>query len=811
MLKYLLHNSKAVHPEKMEITNLIEAEGIPEGLSREEAKRLAAEGKVNNSNEKIGKSYGKILADNLFTYFNLVWAIVTALIIFTKNYSNLTFLAVVLPNLIISTVQEMRAKKTVEKLSMSTEPQATVIRDGELITLSATEIVLGDVVLIESGRQIPADAVVISGLAEANESMLTGESDAIKKEPGDKVLAGSYLVSGSIYVKVTHVGRDNYIHKIEKAAKSFTAPSSNLFNELNKLIKLIGIFLIPMSLILSIFNYLDTRDVSEAIVATCASVIGMIPSGIYLLVTLTLTLSVINLSKKQTLVQDMYSIEMLASADVVCLDKTGTITDGTMTVVDIHILDGTSEEDFSSIVAAIEGSEGSINNTSMALIDRFGKDVSHTVLEKIPFSSKRKYSAVSIQDVGIYSVGAPNFVPCPVNEEMRELISAHAKEGERVLLVARHKLLGDTGEPVALIAISDTIRPGAKDTIESFQSQGVTLKVISGDNAETVSTIAGRVGIKSSDKFLSCEALSDEELILAAEEYTIFGRVTPEQKVLLIKALKTNGHVVAMTGDGVNDTLALKESNCAIAMADGSEVARKVSQIVLLNSDFGTLPDVVREGRRCINNVRQSAILYLMKTLFTIFISLLIPFTLSSFPLMPKQFLLLEFCVIGVPSVLLALEPNNKRIEGSFLDTALVRSIPNAIALTTPVFSLLLLGKIMPDVSITSRNAMAMALVTVIGFINLMCLCTPYTKWRAIVVSISAALIAGATLFSIFVLDDMFHLAPLKDNILVFIIVLTASLFIEILMQIFRGKIEKFIQGRIDRQRKRREEYKVKA
>ncbi len=794
----------------MEITNLIEAEGIPEGLTKADAARLASEGKVNNSNEKVGKSYKKILADNLFTYFNLVWAIVTALIIFTGSYSNLTFLAVVLPNLIISTAQEMRAKKTVEKLSMSTEPQATVIRDGELITVNATEIVLGDVVLIEAGRQIPADSVVISGLAEANESMLTGESDAIKKEPGDKVLAGSYLVSGSIYVKVTHVGRDNYIHKIEKAAKSFTAPSSNLFNELNKLIKIIGIFLIPMSLILSVFNYLDTRDVSETIVATCASIIGMIPSGIYLLVTLTLTLSVINLSKKQTLVQDMYSIEMLASADVVCLDKTGTITDGTMTVVDIHILDGTSEEDFSLVMASIEGSEGSINNTSAALIDRFGKDVSHTILEKIPFSSKRKYSAVSIQDVGIYSVGAPNFVPCPVTEEMSEHISAHAKEGERVLLVARHKALGDTGEPVALIAISDTIRPGAKDTIENFQSQGVTLKVISGDNAETVSTIAGRVGIKNFDKFLSCESLSDEELILAAEEYTIFGRVTPEQKVLLIKTLKTNGHVVAMTGDGVNDTLALKESNCAIAMADGSEVARKVSQILLLNSDFGTLPDVVREGRRCINNVRQSAVLYLMKTLFTIFISLLIPFTISSFPLTPKQFLLLEFCVIGVPSVLLALEPNNKRIEGSFLDTALVRSIPNAIALTTPVFSLLILGKFMTDVNIGSRNAMAMALVTIIGFINLLCLCTPYTKWRAIVVCVSAALITGATLFSIFVLDDMFRLTPLKDNILVFIIVLSASLFITIIMQIFRGKIEKFIQRRIDRQRRRREEMKAK-
>jgi cation-transporting ATPase E len=399
-------------------------------------------------------------------------------------------------------------------------------------------------------------------------------------------------------------------------------------------------------------------------------------------------------------------------------------------------------------------------------------------------------------------------VPCPVSDELEEEIRIHAQKGERVLLLAKLATLDSVGEAIAMIAISDRIRPSAKETIAKFQDQGVTIKIISGDHAATVSTIAGRVGINNSEKFLSCESITDEELILSAEKYTVFGRVTPEQKVLLIKTLKTNGHVVAMTGDGVNDTLALKESNCAIAMADGSEVARKVSQIVLLNSDFGTLPDVVREGRRCINNVRQSAVLYLMKTLFIIAISLLVPFTVSSFPLTPKQLALLEFAVIGVPSFLLAFEPNNKRIEGSFLDSAIVRSIPNAIALIAPVFSLLILGKFMPS---DARNAMAMALVTIIGFINLMCLCTPFTKWRAAVVSLSAILITGVTLASIFLLNDMFNLAPLLDNIVIFILVLTASLFISITMQIFRGKIEKFIQGRIDKQRKRREEYRARA
>ncbi len=800
----------------MEILTATVEEGIPEGLTSAEVEKLTAEGKVNKTNEKVGKSYWRIISDNLFTYFNLVWAIVTALIIFTGDFTNLTFLAIVIPNLLISTVQEIRAKKTVEKLSMTTEPKASVIRDGELITINATDIVLGDVVLVEMGKQIPADAVVISGLAEANESMLTGESDAIKKETGDKVLAGSFLVSGSIYIRVIKVGKDNYIHKIEKAAKSFTAPSSNLFNDLNRLIKGIGIFLIPMAITLAVTNsltYYNTvkdlsdMDIDHIIIKTCGSIIGMIPSGIYLLVTLTLTLSVITLSQKKTLVQDMYAIEMLASADIVCLDKTGTITDGTMHVSAVDILDKTSEEEFNSIMAAIEGSESSINNTTAALIDRFGKDVSHTVLEKIPFSSKRKYSAVSLLDLGIYSVGAPHFVNCPVTKKMEEKISAYAKEGERVLLVARHKDLGDEGTPLALIAISDRIRPGAKETIQNFQEQGVTLKVISGDNAETVSTIAGKVGINNAKKYISCESLTDSDLVLAAEKYSVFGRVTPEQKVLLVKTLKTNGHVVAMTGDGVNDTLALKESNCAIAMADGSEVARKISQIVLLNSDFGTLPDVVREGRRCINNVRQSAVLYLMKTMFTIFISILSVLTFSAFPFAPNQFLILEMFIIGLPSVLLALEPSNKRITGSFLETAIARSVPNAIAMITPVFAMSVLEKLFEGINSAARSSISMAVIIAVGFVNLLALCTPYTKWRATVVSISAALIGTAVTTSILFLGDMFSFKPIaqtKESIIMFIIMMTVGIFVAIIMQIFRGKIEKFIYSRLKRSEERK-------
>ena len=771
---------------------------LPEGLTAAEAESLAKEGKINKTNEKVGKSYLKILADNLFTYFNLIWLIVTVLLVILRSYANLTFLLIVLPNVIISTVQEMRAKKTVEKLSVTTEPKASVVRDGALCEIAANEIVLGDVMLIESGRQILSDAVVIEGLAEANESLLTGEADAIKKEAGDVLLAGSFLVSGRVFAKVKSVGRDNYIHKIESAAKNFSAPSSNLFNDLNKLIKGIGIFMIPMAIALFVFNFLVSYkgDPTAAIVKTCGSVIGMIPSGIYLLVTLTLTLSVIKLSRKETLVSDMYSIEMLASADVVCLDKTGTITDGTMSVTDVTILDGTPCDDFARIMAAIEGGEDSINNTSRALIEHFGKDTEHPVLKKIPFSSARKYSALEIEGLGCFSVGAPHFVPCEITGEMERKIEERAGEGERVLVVARHGELCDEGVAIALISIADRIRPNAKETIESFQSQDVTLKVISGDHAKTVSTIAKKVGIRNADKFISCENLSDVELISAAEEYAVFGRVTPEQKVLLIKTLKSNGHIVAMTGDGVNDTLALKESNCAIAMADGSEMARGVSQIVLMNSDFATLPDVVREGRRCINNVRQSATLYLMKTLFVIMLSILSIVTLSGSVFDPKQLLLLEFCVIGLPSVLLALEPNNERIEGSFLETALARSFPDAIALLVPVLSLMIIEKFTP-IGVDARNSIAMAVVTLVGFINLLTLCTPYTKWRAAVVGISATLLLVAVPVSILFLGDLFDFLPAFGNMRIFIITLAIGMLISVIMQIFRGKLEKFFASRL--------------
>ena len=742
------------------------------GLTAAEVAALTAEGRVNKTNEKSGKSYLEIVLTNLLTFFNMIWAIVAVLLVVFKSAGDLTFLFVVVPNILIATVLEVRAKRAVEKLAVTTAPHTSVLRDGELITVDSEAVVLGDIIRVEVGQQIPADAVVISGVAEANESLLTGESDAIKKESGDRLLAGSFIVSGAVYAKVTAVGRDNYVYKLERAARNFKAPTSNLFRELNRLIKYIAIFMVPMSVALFFSNLQSYKEypdpISEAVIKTCGSVIGMIPAGIYLLVTVTLTLSVITLSRRKTLVQDMYSIEMLASADVVCLDKTGTITDGTMCVRAFEALADMSEDKIRAVMAAVEGAEDSINNTSRALIEYFGKSTDKKINEKIPFSSKRKYSAVDIEGLGVYSIGAPHFVKCEISDSLEERIASHAARGERVLVLARHESLDSDGYAVAMIAISDRIRPNAKETIERFQHDGVCVKIISGDHAATVATMAKRVGVMNADKYVSCENLTPEELEAVAEEYAVFGRVTPEQKVIIVKKLRSLGHTVAMTGDGVNDTLALKESNCAIAMADGSEVARKISQIVLGDSDFSALPDVVREGRRCINNVRQSASLFLMKTMFTIVLSIIACVTLSGYPFQPRELLMIELLVIGIPSVLLALEPNNNRIEGSFLKTVIIKSIPSALALIIPVSALMIMNGT-GAITLDERNAIGMLVITAVGWTNLLFICRPYSKWRLSVALISAVGIAAALIVTTALMNDYLGVMNAITNIPVLI------------------------------------------
>lgn len=759
---------------------------LPEGLTSEEAARLANEGFANVSDTKSGKSYLKIITDNLFTFFNMVWAIVAVVLVCFGSFKNLTFLAVVIPNTLIAIIQEIRAKITVEKLSVATDPKAFAIRDGVLTEIDSKDIVLGDVIYVESGRQILADGTVISGIAEANESMLTGESLPIKKTEGDRVLAGSYLVSGGVYVKVTEVGKDTYLHSIEKAAKNFKAPSSNLFRDLNKLIKYIGILMIPMTALVFLNNWFSPElggDIVKVVEKTSGAIIGMIPAGVYLLITLTLTLGVITLAKKDTLVQDMYSIEMLAAADVVCLDKTGTITDGTMTVSSFMPLSDVPEEQICRIMAIIEGSEPSINNTSAALIEKFGKDESAEIIDKIPFSSSRKYSSVLIEGEGAYSIGAPGFVKCPVSEELKNTVELHAQNGERVLLLVKQPALEEVGEAIALIAITDRIRNNAKETIAKFQEQGVTVKVISGDHAATVSNIAKRVGITNAECYISCDGLSDEELVDAADKYAVFGRVTPEQKVLLVKTLRAAGHTVAMTGDGVNDTLALKESDCSIAMAEGSDAAKRVSKIVLMKSDFGALPEVVKEGRRCINNVRMSAVLFLMKTLLTIALSVVTIVTVTAYPFEPNQLMFLELLVIGFASLMLTVEPNARRIEGSFIKTVLIKSIPKGLAMLVPIIVGIILLKA-GVITSPQFSAISTFAVTLTGYVNLLFLCKPYTKWRVWVVILTAVFLCILIPASIFIVSDMAQLLPAFGNLPVLFATAGVSVSISVIVHL---------------------------
>ena len=723
------------------------------GLTSAEVEARIAAGEVNKTTKKHGKSYARIISDNLFTFFNLVWAIVAAIMIAFGSFGNLTFAFVVGPNILLAIIQEARAKAAVDKLSVTTEPKATVIRDGEVVDIPSADIVLGDIMRLEISRQILSDSVVVSGSCEVNESMLTGESVPVKKAVGDRLYAGSFLVSGSVLAEVSAVGENNYVNTLESRAKKHKAPTSNLFRSLDKLIKGIGIFMVPMTVGVAVCNAFVLADeypagfeLAKAVAEkTCGSVIGMIPAGMYLLITVTLSLSVMILARRKTLVQDMYSIEMLARADVLCLDKTGTITDGTMRVASVVPLGSESESEIGTIMAAIESEDNAVNATSKALIEYFGQSGAK-ILDTIAFSSQRKFSAAEIEGIGIYALGAPHFVPCRLCDKIESVVEEHAKLGERVLLLSKLDALDATeGEPVALIAIADRIRPGAEDTIRRFQEQDVTVKVLSGDHAATVSAIAVQVGIRDADKYISCASLTDAELVAAATEYVVFGRVTPEQKVLIINTMKKAGHTVAMTGDGVNDTLALKEANCAIAMADGSEVARAISQIVLMDSDFSHLPEVVREGRRCINNVRGSASLFVMKTIFTILISFFSVVTLTAYPFAPKNFLFLEFFVIGIASFLLAFEPNNKRIEGNFIEYVMTCSLPYALAMFVPTLLLLVLHAYTGiEMSTASRDAIAMIAVTYVGYVNLTNICRPYTKWRVgVAIGIGAALVIG--------------------------------------------------------------------
>lgn len=734
--KFSLFKKKESEPEKKP-TRVKRVRTIASfGLTDDQVQERINKGQTNQTPNRNVKTYKRIFLENIVTFFNILCLIVAISLICVGAWSNCIFMLIIIVNTAIGIIQEIRAKKTIEKLSLLTAPAVKVVRSGVEQTITTNEVVIDDILVLSNGKQIVADASIVEGSIEVNESMLTGESLPIKKKVGDTILAGSFVVSGNCKARVEKVGQNNYIQQLASKAKQYKRPQSELFNSLRGIIKVIGIIIIPIAILMIINNYSATNNVTKTITQTAGSIIGMIPSGMFLLCSVTLTVSVIKLSRRQALVQDLYCVEMLARVNVLCLDKTGTITDGTMKVYNCIQLTNTNYT-LKRIMGSMLSALGDNNQTSQALINYFGYNKELKPIATVPFSSTRKLSAVSFENAGTYIMGAPEFViPNNPDEKINNLVEQYSKDGYRVLLVAHStsNIVKDNPPSnrtaVALLILEDKIRDDAVATINWFKNNDVKVKIISGDNPLTVAEIAKRVGVENTESFINLEGLNEKQVIAAANKYTVFGRVTPEQKAILIKAIKADGNTVAMTGDGVNDILALKEADCSIAMASGSEAVRSVSHMVLLNSDFGSMPATVLEGRRVINNVQKSSSLFFMKTIFTIVFSIVCLILQTPYPLSTVQMFLMETFVIGIPSFFLAFQPNDKRISGKFIYNLIRNALPGAITLILNVSSIYLFvyltqGNISSHLEVIST--MCALTLTFTGLGLLIRLCKPWT------------------------------------------------------------------------------------
>ena len=673
---------------------------ILEGLSSEIVEQRIEDGLVNVGKGGKGKTVLQIILSNLFTFFNMLYATITVIFILLGSYDNLLFLVTIIPNLIIGIVQEIKAKRMIDKLKLMSSPTTTVVRDGQKLEIPIEEVVLDDIILFTAGKQISADSIVVDGFAEVNESLLTGESDAVEKNIGDPLYTGSFIVSGVVVARADKVGSDNYIEKLSKDAKVYRKPKSELLRTLNGIIKVVSIIILP----LAIFTYLTSSSGAPAdylgilnkdgLIRAASSILAMIPAGLFLLTSVALFVSVIRLAKHKTLVQELYIIEMLARVDVLCLDKTGTITDGTMRVTDSVELKNHTDFTIREIIGSMMNTFDEVNPTSEALIKFYDKNKILTATEKIPFSSKRKFSSVTFGEHGTFVLGAPEFVLMENYSKVATRVERFAADGARVLVLGQTNskvkpdALPKNIKPICLIAIQDHIRDDAIDTIDYFKQNGVDIKVISGDNPITVSEIAKRAGIEGADRYISLAGLTDEEVRESVFEYNVFGRVSPDQKRTLVRALKDHKKTVAMTGDGVNDILALKEADCSIAMASGSEATRYVSHLVLMDSNFSSMPKVVQEGRRVINNIQKTSTLFLVKTIFSILLAILYiilglqsgPIKMS-YPFTAKNLYMIEWFAIGIPATFLALQPNREIVKGKFLSNVLKSTFPGAITI----------------------------------------------------------------------------------------------------------------------------------
>lgn len=769
--------------EKNNKTNITRYNPKPEvGLTNAQVEERTQNNLLNISTVKTNKTIGGIFAKNIFTFFNMTCLLVAIALMVVNAYSDMLFMVIVICNTAIGIYQEIRSKKTMDKLSLTNSNFTKVIRDGEEEEIYKTEVVLDDVLSLNPGMQIACDSIVIDGEVEVNESLLTGESQPIKKFKGDSLLGGSFISSGTCKARVDKIGNDNYIADLTAKAKQFKSAKSELLSSLRALIKIISIFMVPIAILMCYNNYTyytanPAQDYSllyMVITKTAGCIIAMIPAGMFLLTSVALAVSVIRLAKKRTLVQDLYCIEMLARTNVLCLDKTGTLTNGSMSVKDVVMLPcKKTEKDVDKIVSSMVASFHDANHTALALKSYFGKP-QYSAEKSIPFSSERKFMGCKFRQVGAFKLGAYEYVMEKPTDEIKRLAEQYSFQGFRVLLLAEcdDKFSSSNAKPIALILLQDNIRKDAPKTIEWFKQNEVDIKIISGDNPITVSEVARRCGVDNADKFISLQGMSPNEVMEVADKFTIFGRVSPEQKAILVKTLKSHGKTVAMTGDGVNDILALKEADCSIAIAAGSDAARSVSQLVLLDSNFSSMPSVVAEGRRVVNNIQKSSSLFLMKTVFAICISIFVLCMNSTYPFSPIQFIMLEMFVIGLPSFFLALQPNTNPIKGKFLSNVAKNTLPAGICLVGSTIAMYIYQMF---TGVTSEVVVTMSsiAITAVGFIALFRMCKPF-NWFKSVMYIACMSICITLVLTI---PELFKYVALTKTDIMFLIIVIYSAY----------------------------------
>ncbi len=734
------------------------------GLTSAEVRQRVKNGNVNGNPHPRTKSVRQILFHNIFTFFNFINVVLAVLIFMVGSPKNAMFAMIIIFNTGIGIFQEIRAKRIIDKLTLISAPKVRAVRDGAECEIATENVVLDDVIIFRGGMQSAADCEIVQGECEVNESLITGESDPVYKEKGDKILSGSFIVSGEARGVVTAVGANSFSGKITKGAKYVKKPKSKMMTAINRILKGIAVCIVPiMALLFYNSIFISGQDLERAVTSSVAAIIGMIPEGLVLLSSVVLAVSVIRLGKQRTLVQDLYCMETLARVDVLCLDKTGTITEGSMAVEEVLPL---SNEPVDPIISSMMSALSDNNPTFNAIKEHWGEKAVFRAEKTLPFSSARKWSGVQFKDKGSCILGAAEFVLGDKFSEIKDTAEDFAGDGRRILLLAhsdkpfKDRALPDDIVPLCLIAITDKIRPEAPETLAFFKEQGVDIKIISGDNPKTVSAVAKKAGVNGAERYVDASQVEDISEI--AEEYTVFGRVTPDKKLEIIKALKSKGHTVGMTGDGVNDVLALKEADCSVAMQSGSDAARNVSNLVLLDSNFAALPKVVAEGRRSVNNIERSASLFLSKTVYSFILALIFLFLRRPFLFEPIQMTLINALCIGAPSFLLALQPNKNIIKGSFIGNVMQIAVPNGLTVIAAMVAVIICGGIF-RLSTEQISSLAAIILAAISFMFTARCCYPVKTWK---LAMLAALIGGFT-FGTLIFPAFFSITPFNFPMIV--------------------------------------------